>query len=299
MSESEEQHENDEEYDVLEDCAVEQVSKRSKYTSANKKQYTCTDCAEVFSGKTNYRNHRKNCKVRGTSDSRRNLTYICEYDNCGKILSSLVGFNAHTAMHKRQEQASIKSKELPVLLCSICGKTFKQSTALQVHILTHQNLKPFECLICHKRYYTHVSRFYSFVSSCKNLFSFTLKYALKTHMDTHGDERKFKCETCSKDFFTLRALQKHKIIHNADSRKIKCLLCPLKFVRPYQLTMHMMVHSGEKPHSCLHCDKAFRFSWDLRKHVNKIHTNEGTNDPLVIEIQEQDEDDFNEMEIFE
>lgn len=126
---------------------------------------------------------------------------------------------------------------------------------------------------------------------------FPLKYALKTHMDTHGDERKFKCETCTKDFFTIKSLQKHKIIHNLDSRKINCLLCPLKFVRPYQLTMHMMVHSGEKPHPCLHCDKAFRFSWDLRKHVNKIHTNEGTNDTLVIEI--QDEDDFNEMEIFE
>lgn len=72
-------------------------------------------------------------------------------------------------------------------------------------------------------------------------------------------------------------------------------------MRPYQLTIHMMIHSGEKPHSCLQCDKAFRFSWDLRKHVNKCHMTEGANDPLIVELQQDDEsfDDFNEMEIFE
>lgn len=249
--------------DMLEDSG--KVPKRSKYTNINKKQYTCTDCAEVFSGKTSYRNHRKCCKIRGTSDSRRNQKYTCEFENCGKILTSLVGFNLHTAMHRRHEKIPvIGPKELPVRLCSICGKTFKQNTALQIHILTHQNLKPFECNLCPKRYYT--------------------QYALKTHLDTHGDERKFKCETCAKDFFTVKQLRKHILIHNEDSRKFKCLLCPRKFIRPYQLTTHMMVHSGEKPHSCLQCDKTFRFSWDLRKHVNKSHMTEGApNVPLIVE----------------
>lgn len=112
----------------------------------------------MFSGKTSYRNHRKCCEIRGTSDSRRNQNYTCEAEDCGKILTSLVGFNAHTAMHRRHKRNPVNEpKKLPVLLCSICGKTFKQNTSLQVHILNHQNLKPFECELCPKRYYTHVS----------------------------------------------------------------------------------------------------------------------------------------------
>lgn len=40
ISESEEEMK-----DILEECL--KVPKRSKYTNVNKKQYTCTDCAEV------------------------------------------------------------------------------------------------------------------------------------------------------------------------------------------------------------------------------------------------------------
>lgn len=146
--------------DMLEE-RVKMPKRSNQYTNINKKQYTCTDCAEVYSGKTSYRNHRKSCKIRGTSDSRRNQKYTCETENCGKILTSLVGFNAHTAMHRRHERnpANIPTK-LPVHLCSICGKTFKLKTAFQVHILTHQNLKPFECHICPKKYYNNVSPFH-------------------------------------------------------------------------------------------------------------------------------------------
>lgn len=54
----------------------------------------------------------------------------------------------------------------------------------------------------------------------------------------------------------------------------------------------MMVHSDEKPHPCLQCDKAFRFSWNLNKHVSKCHADEGSNP------QEEEIDEFNEIEIF-
>lgn len=100
-------------------------------------------------------------------------------------------------------------------------------------------------------------------------------------MITHGDERKFKCETCGKDFFMLRQLRKHRLIHNADARKINCPLCPKKFIRPYQLRSHMMVHSGEKPYTCVECNKIFRFSWDLRKHVENLHNCDKSDDSLV------------------
>lgn len=162
-----------EEKDMLEDC-VKVPNLQAKFTNTNKKQYTCTDCAEVFSGKTIYRNHRKCCTIRGTSDSRRNQNYTCESENCGKVLKSLVGFNAHTAMHRRQKTSTPinEIKELTVLLCSICGKTFKQKQALEVHILNHQNLKPFECKICSNSYFTQVCLFCCFFN--KKIICFCL-----------------------------------------------------------------------------------------------------------------------------
>lgn len=88
-------------------------------------------------------------------------------------------------------------------------------------------------------------------------------------MNSHQDEKKFSCSTCNKSFSTNRQLRKHVVIHR--SRKLQCNMCPKKFIYPYEMQAHMMVHTGYKPFSCQLCDLKFRFSWNVKKHMEKCH----------------------------
>ncbi|KAF4115120.1 zinc finger protein 184-like [Onychostoma macrolepis] len=52
-------------------------------------------------------------------------------------------------------------------------------------------------------------------------------------------------------------------------KSIICTQCGMGFAYKYNLDVHMRVHTGEKPYKCLHCDKRFSRSGDLRRHERK------------------------------
>ena len=103
------------------------------------------------------------------------------------------------------------------------------------------------------------------------LKSFHRKSELDRHMKTHTGEKPYVCSICNKRFAQKITLQRHQTTHS-DDRKFKCEICPDEryFKTKYQLTNHMQFHYEPK-HSCLHCNKKFHTSTNLKRHEKQKH----------------------------
>lgn len=56
----------------------------------------------------------------------------------------------------------------------------------------------------------------------------------------------------------------------------KCVVCLKAFSQSSNLITHMRKHSGYKPFKCGMCDKAFQRKVDLRRHRESLHNNDTT-----------------------
>lgn len=201
--------------------------------------FQCTRCEESFCLFKPLRKHYENVhKVNGP--------FQCNH--CPKSFSKLRIFIAHEWKH---------TGYLP-FQCAHCGMRFKIDADLLSHQRVHTREKPYLCSECGK--------------------AFSQKSNLLRHLKfIHGesrDEKKYSCSECEKSFKEKGALKKHQ--RSKHFKELFCHPCDYcgKMISASSIGRHKLIHTGEKPFKCTmpECDKHFRSTAEVRKHVMAHHS---------------------------
>ncbi|XP_048000853.1 zinc finger protein 888-like isoform X2 [Leguminivora glycinivorella] len=139
--------------------------------------------------------------------STKNKLYSC--DRCGKQFKEKYLLGRHIKIHM-----TIRD-DYP---CTICDKTLLSPSALQRHLLIHNEEKKYTC------------------EECK--LQFTQKGNLARHRRIHTGERPFVCDDCDKQFANRSNLDRHVRIHKGD-KPYRCEKCRKRFSQKNNLRMHI------------------------------------------------------------
>ncbi|XP_020390602.2 transcription factor E4F1 isoform X3 [Rhincodon typus] len=136
--------------------------------------------------------------------------------------------------------------------CPHCGRVFRGSSYLRLHIKAHLGYKPHRCELCEKEFMT--------------------AYILRKHLESHYNERRFKCGECGKLYKSIAHVKEHMRAHS-DDRPYSCPKCGKRYKTKNAQQVHLRTHSEDKPFACDYCTRAFREKGSLIRHV-RLHTGE-------------------------
>lgn len=109
--------------------------------------------------------------------------------------------------------------------CEFCGKTFFNTHYLNMHRISHGNVKFYECDVCKKK--------------------FMKNQTMKLHKRIHDNDRRYVCKICGKTFIQWVSLDKHKLVHT-DERNFQCSECGQCFKDKRTLLKHFKrIHQRE------------------------------------------------------
>uniref|UniRef100_H3AR01 Zinc finger protein 236 n=1 Tax=Latimeria chalumnae TaxID=7897 RepID=H3AR01_LATCH len=169
--------------------------------------------------------------------------------------------------------------------CPQCFRAFAVKSTLTAHIKTHSGIKAFKCQYCMK--------------------CFSTSGSLKVHIRLHTGVRPFACPHCDKTFrtsghkknhvashFKLADLKKQRTQRAATKSRVgksnipaqmvplqePILITDLGLIQPtprnmYQSFYNNSLADGDRPHTCLYCNRAYKKSSHLKQHIRWRATN--------------------------
>uniref|UniRef100_A0A7M5VA42 C2H2-type domain-containing protein n=2 Tax=Clytia hemisphaerica TaxID=252671 RepID=A0A7M5VA42_9CNID len=209
----------------------------------NGKLHTCEICQKTYTKKSGLRNHYK-VHQPGYNRNPRSAPLL-ECTVCGHKCKYPSDLKKHMLYKHNPDERPHE--------CDVCGKRFVQPSSLALHQRrAHTGEKPFPCDICGKRYYSVSDR--------------------NEHMKVSAHP---KCDVCGQAFPNRRDWKTHMKTHNttgqeSDSTKEK----PTNQGETHdktasQLKKYSVKHA--RKYGCKLCEKKYKYSQDLKKHVKKEH----------------------------
>nr|XP_034833035.1 PR domain zinc finger protein 5-like [Maniola hyperantus] len=233
------------------DAVIAQATGESFLLHAKKgkkcKTKRCNVCLKNFDRRSDLKRHLIEHILRSSLekdpiDDSGILHLTCEVCQ-SQTFSRIDEYKAHLREHAK----------LTTYKCTVCGKTFSDSSNFSKHKKVHGN-QHFQCDIC--------------------LRKFNTKKTLIAHIEYHNANRPIKCYYCNKKYHFQSALNKHiKFVHEQIVPRYKCTICDDFLSTVKEKWEHeWLVHQVRKVVvDCLICGAKFRKYSELKRHCQLTH----------------------------